>query len=50
VNRGATADGAAPRALLIEFCGLPGAGKSHVAGALVAGLRREGIPAHAGDA
>jgi hypothetical protein len=51
VNRGTTADdGAARSALLIEFCGLPGAGKSHLAGALLAGLRREGIPARAGDA
>jgi hypothetical protein len=50
VSPGATADGAARGALLIEFCGLPGAGKSHLAGALLAGLRREGIPARAGDA
>jgi hypothetical protein len=51
VNRGDTAaDGAARSALLIEFCGLPGAGKSHLADALVAGLRREGIPARDGDA
>ncbi len=51
MNHGDTAaDGAARGALLIEFCGLPGAGKSHLAGALLASLRREGIPARAGDA
>ena len=51
MNSGNTAaDGAARGALLIEFCGLPGAGKSYLAGALLAGLRREGIPARAGDA
>ena len=51
MNSGNTAaDGAARGALLIEFCGLPGAGKSHLAGALLADLRREGIPARAGDA
>lgn len=43
-------DGAAGSALLVEFCGLPGAGKSHLAAALVEGLRRRGIPAHASDA
>ncbi|HEX6401296.1 MAG TPA: ATP-binding protein [Actinomycetota bacterium] len=51
MNSGNTAAERATRgALLIEFCGLPGAGKSHLAGALLAGLRREGIPARAGDA
>ncbi len=37
-------------ALLVEFCGRPGAGKSHLATALVDALRRRGIPARAGDA
>jgi hypothetical protein len=51
VNRGDTAADGGPRvALLIEFCGLPGAGKSHLAGALLAGLRREGIAASDGVA
>ena len=51
LSRGASAaEGATRRALLIEFCGLPGAGKSHVAAALVNGLGRRGIPADAGDA
>ena len=51
MSRGDTAVGGAARgALLVEFCGLPGSGKSHLADALVAGLRREGIPARAGDA
>lgn len=36
--------------LLVEFCGLPGAGKSHLAATLVDGLGRRGIPAGAGDA
>jgi hypothetical protein len=51
VNSGAaTTDEAAQRSLLVEFCGLPGAGKSHLAAALVDGLRCRGIAAHAGDA
>ena len=29
---------------VVEFCGLPGAGKSTIAGALVASLRLQGIP------
>ena len=50
MSRGAIGDGAATRALLIEFCGLPGAGKSHLAAALMDGLGRRGIPVAAGDA
>jgi thymidylate kinase len=51
VNPGAeVTDEAAPWSLLVEFCGLPGAGKSHVSAALMNQLRRRGIPARAGDA
>ena len=50
MSRGATAGRGAPAALLIELCGLPGAGKSYLAAGLIDALRRKGIPAHAGDA
>lgn len=51
VSSGATAAHEVARsALLVEFCGLPGAGKSHLAAALVDGLGRRGIPARVGDA
>lgn len=51
MSSGSTAPDEVTRsALLVEFCGLPGAGKSHLAAALVDGLRRRGIPARVGDA
>jgi hypothetical protein len=51
VSRGTALPGdAASRAVLVEFCGLPGAGKSHLAGALLDGLRGKGIRTRAGDA